>query len=653
MFKADTGTRKRLKAIQILFCFCLFGIICRLFYIQFFESDWLQEMAYEQQTRDRLIKANRGAILDRNNVPIATTETVASISVVHSQIEDFDLVNKELSQRLGLSYEYVSEKTKKNVALERIKTKVDKNIADEIRDLNLKGVMIDEDIKRVYPYSTLASQVIGFVGKDNQGIIGLEAKYDEYLKGDSGKILTETDARGIRMKDGVEERQAPVNGLNLVTTIDLVMQQYAEHALEKAMINTNAKRAAIIVMDPNNGGILAMANEPDFDLNDPFTINNDDLKLIWDDLSEKERGEALNMMWRNFTINDTYEPGSTFKVLTSVAGLEDGVVTEDTEFTCNGYHVVAGRKIKCWRSPKAHGLQNFIEGVKNSCNPVFMIIAEQLGAERFYQYLDKFRIAEKTGVDLPGEASGILHKEENVGPLELATMSFGQSFQITPLRLITMVSESVNDGHAITPHFAKEFVDDEGNIVSTYDVGTSERVISEETSLQMREILEEVVYSGTGNKTYIPGYKVGGKTATSEKLPRGNRKYIASFVAFAPAENPEVIALVLIDEPQGAYYGGQIAGPVMKDLMENALPYLKVPQVFNDEEKLLDETKKVEVPYLVGLTIAEAKQQLNLIGLELEVESGEYSKDGIVIEQFPRESEIINYGEKIIVKSSK
>ncbi len=370
--------------MQILFILCLVGILGRLFYIQVFQSDWLQEKAYEQQTRDRLIKANRGMILDRNNVALATTETVASISVVNSQIKDFDLVAKELSTRLGLDYDYVYQKITKKVALERIKTKVDKQLADEIRDLNLKGVMIDEDIKRVYPYSTLASQVIGFVGKDNQGIIGLEAKYDDYLNGEEGKILSETDARGIRMENGIEDRKEPENGLNLVTTIDVVIQQYAEHALDKAMLNTRAKRAAVIVMDPNDGSILAMANKPDFDLNEPFTINNDELKLIWDDLTEKERNEALNQMWRNFTINDTYEPGSTFKVLTSVAGLEEGVVTADTHFTCNGYHVVAGRRIKCWKSPKTHGLQNFVEGVKNSCNA-------ECELEHLRQYINKIR----------------------------------------------------------------------------------------------------------------------------------------------------------------------------------------------------------------------------------------------------------------------
>ncbi len=371
MFKADTGTRKRLRGMQIFFILCLVVILGRLFYIQVFQSDWLQVKAYEQQTRDRLIKANRGMILDRNNVALATTETVASISVVNSQIKDFDLVAKELSTRLGLDYDYVYQKITKKVALERIKTKVDKQLADEIRDLNLKGVMIDEDIKRVYPYSNLASQVIGFVGKDNQGIVGLEAKYDDYLNGKEGKILSETDARGIRMENGIEDRKEPENGLNLVTTVDVVIQQYAEHALDKAMLNTRAKRAAIIVMNPNDGSILAMANKPDFDLNDPFTINNEDTKLIWNDLTEKERNEALNQMWRNFTINDTYEPGSTFKVLTSVAGLEESVVTADTHFTCNSYHVVAGRRIKCWRSPKSHGLQTFVEGVKNSCNAEF------------------------------------------------------------------------------------------------------------------------------------------------------------------------------------------------------------------------------------------------------------------------------------------
>lgn len=514
------------------------------------------------------------------------------------------------------------------------------------------SILIDEDIKRVYPYSTLASQVIGFVGKDNQGILGLEAKYEEVLSGEQGKILSETDARGVRMEDGVEVRQEPESGLNLITTIDVVIQQYAEHALEKAMLNTNAERSAIIVLDPNNGEILAMANEPDFDLNEPFTINDDELSLIWEELSENEKNDYLNKMWRNFTIHDTYEPGSTFKILTSVAGLEEGVVTPETEFTCNGYHVVAGRKIKCWRSKAPHGVQTFLEGVKNSCNPIFMMVAEQLGAEKFYQYLDKFGITEITGVDLQGEAGGIIHKEENVGPLELATMSFGQSFQITPLKLITTVAEAINGGMAITPHFAKELVNDEGEIIETFDFSSDERIISEETSEQIRTILEQVVYSGTGNKTYISGYSVGGKTATSEKLPRGNRKYIASFVAFAPADNPEVVALVLIDEPKGAYYGGQIAGPVMKDLLENILPYLEVPREFNEEEQLLDEAKVIQVPYLIGQTVKEAKSLLKELGLGITISNEDYSSDSIILEQFPTEDENINFGQDVIVTTN-
>ena len=445
----------------------------------------------------------------------------------------------------------------KKVALERIKTKVDKNIADEIRNLNLDGVMIDEDIKRVYPNNNMASQVIGFVGKDNQGIVGLEAKYDEYLEGKQGKILTETDARGVEFNNSKQERISPTNGYTLVTSLDINMQKYAEQALEKVVEAKGAKRGSIILMNPQNGEIYAMANKPDFDLNEPFVINNEDLKSNWDNMSEKEKNDALNQMWRNFSINDTYEPGSTFKVMTSAMGLEEGIVTPDTHFNCSGGKTVAGRYIKCWRSPRSHGSQTFTQGVQNSCNPVFMEIGEKLGAQKFYEYMNIFGFNEKTGVDLPGEAVGIMHKEEKVGPVELATMSFGQSFQITPLQLLRAISSVINGGELITPHFGTKIVDENGNVIEELKYKKGERTVSKETSEQMKSILESVVAEGTGNKTYIPGFRIGGKTATSEKLPRKSGKYIASFCAFSPAENPQVIALVLVDEPQGVYYGGQ------------------------------------------------------------------------------------------------
>ena len=393
--------------------------------------------------------------------------------------------------------------------------------------------MIDEDIKRIYPNENMASQVIGFVGKDNQGIIGLEAKYDEYLKGKQGKILTETDARGVELKNGIQERVAPTNGYTLVTSLDINMQKYAEQTLAKVVEAKGAKRGSIILMNPQNGEIYAMANEPDFNLNEPFTINNEDLKANWDNMSQKEKNDALNQMWRNFSINDTYEPGSTFKVMTSAMGLNEKIITPDTHFNCSGGKTVAGRYIKCWRSPRSHGSQTFTQGVQNSCNPVFMEVGEQLGVDKFYHYMQLFGFNEKTGVDLPGEAVGIMHKKEKIGPVELATMSFGQSFQITPLQLLRAISSVINGGELITPHFGTKIIDENGNIIEELNYEKGRRTVSEEVSEQMKVILESVVSEGTGNKTYIPGFRIGGKTATSEKLPRRSGKYIASFCAFS------------------------------------------------------------------------------------------------------------------------
>ncbi len=557
MDKIGIVSKKKILFYLIVFQTSFAFLIFRVFFIQSIKADEYQKMAYEQQTRDRLISPKRGEIVDRNNNIIATNESVYSISVINSQVKEPEKVSKILAEKLELNYDNVLKKVNKKVALERIKTKVDKNIADEIRNLNLDGVMIDEDIKRVYPNNNMASQVIGFVGKDNQGIIGLEAKYDEYLEGKQGKILTETDARGVEFNNSKQERVSPTNGYTLVTSLDINMQKYAEQALEKVVEAKGAKRGSIILMNPQNGEIYAMANKPDFDLNEPFVINNEDLKSNWDNMSEKEKNDALNQMWRNFSINDTYEPGSTFKVMTSAMGLEEGIVTPDTHFNCSGGKTVAGRYIKCWRSPRSHGSQTFTQGVQNSCNPVFMEIGEKLGAQKFYEYMDIFGFNEKTGVDLPGEAVGIMHKEEKVGPVELATMSFGQSFQITPLQLLRAISSVINGGELITPHFGTKIVDENGNVIEELKYKKGERTVSKETSEQMKSILESVVAEGTGNKTYIPGFRIGGKTATSEKLPRKSGKYIASFCAFSPAENPQVIALVLVDEPQGVYYGGQ------------------------------------------------------------------------------------------------
>lgn len=442
MNKPTIGVKKKLLFFLFMAELGFLILASRIIYIQVFQSQKLQEMAYEQQTRDRLITPKRGSILDRNHVGLALTETVNAISVIPAQVKDEEATAKYLAEKLELNYDTVLEKVKQRVALVRIKTKVDKEIAMEIRKADIPGVVVDEDVKRVYPYSELASQVIGFVGKDNQGIIGLEAKYDKFLEGKSGKILTLTDSRGLEVKSE-QERLAPEDGGNLVTSLDVVIQQYAEQTLAKAVEAKQAKSGMIIVLNPQNGEIYAMANYPYFDLNQPFKINKPELAQVWDSLSEKEKNEELNKMWRNTAINDTYEPGSTFKTVTSSAGLEEGVVTPESRFVCNGYHIAGDRRIKCWRFPRTHGAETFVEGVQNSCNPVFMIVAERLGAEKFYEYMLKFGFGEKTGIDLPGEAVGIMHKLDNVGPVELATMSFGQSFQITPLQLLRAVSAIV------------------------------------------------------------------------------------------------------------------------------------------------------------------------------------------------------------------
>lgn len=574
--------KKRLLLMLAVFVLSLIVLSIRVGYIMLFKAEEYQNMAYEQQTRDRLIAPKRGSILDRNGNGIAVTESVSAVSVIHAQIENEEETAKALSEILELDYEDVLEDVKENVALKRIKSKVDNETAAEIRELNLPGVMIDEDVERTYPYYTLAASVIGFVGKDNQGIIGLESKYEEYLKGEPGKIMTLTDSRGRRVSDA-EERVEPINGENLVTSIDVVIQQYAEQEIAAAVEAKNAKSGVIIVMNPQNGEIYAMANYPTFDLNEPFTINDEELAAMWDTFTAEEQNEYLNQMWRNKAINDTYEPGSTFKIVTASTGLEEGVITPESTFNCTGSMIVGGRTIKCWRYPRTHGTQTFAEGVRNSCNPVFMAVAERIGADTFYDYMIKFGFAEKTGIDLNGEAVGILHKKDDIGPVELATMSFGQTFQITPIQLLRAAAAVVNGGKLITPHFAIKTVDDNGFTVNTFEWPEGERIISEETSATMREILESVVAEGTGNKAQVEGYRIGGKTATSQKLPRGSGKYIASFMAFAPADDPQVMALVLIDEPEGVYYGGTVAGPVMRDLLTNILPYLNIEKTADFE----------------------------------------------------------------------
>ena len=569
--------KKRLLITLTAFMCSLAALSVRVGYIMLTKDEEYQNKAYEQQTRDRLITPKRGSILDRNGVGMAVTESVSSVSVIHAQIKDKEATATALSEILELDYDDVLEDIEERVALKRIKTKVDNETAAEIRALELPGVMIDEDIERTYPYCTLAANVIGFVGKDNQGIIGLESKYEDYLKGKAGKILTQTDSKGLRVSDA-EERVEPISGDNLVTSIDVVIQQYAEQEIKAAVEAKGAKSGLIIVMNPQNGEIYAMANYPTFDLNEPFTINDPELAKAWDTFTSEEKNDYLNRMWRNKAINDTYEPGSTFKIVTASAGLEEGVITPDSPFTCTGSMTVGGRQIKCWRYPRTHGAQTFAQGVRNSCNPVFMQVAERIGADKFHEYMIKFGFNEKTGIDLNGEAVGILHKKDDIGPVELATMSFGQTFQITPIQLLRAAAAVVNGGRLITPHFAVKTIDDDGFTKKVFEWPDDGRAISEETSEKMRAILESVVAEGTGNKAQVDGYRIGGKTATSQKLPRGSGKYIASFMSFAPADKPTVMSLVLIDEPQGVYYGGTVAGPVMKDLLSNILPYLNIPK---------------------------------------------------------------------------
>lgn len=575
--------RKRLYIMLVIFSVCLVGLSIRVGYIMLTKADEYQQMAYEQQTRDRLITPKRGSILDRNGVGMAVTESVSSVSVIHAQVTDKEGTAEALSSILDMDYNKVLDYINENVALKRIKTKVPNDLAEQIRSLDMDGVMIDEDVERTYPYCSMAAQVIGFVGKDNQGIIGLESKYEDYLKGETGKILTLTDSKGRRVSDS-EERVAPIDGYDLVTSIDVVVQQYAEQEIQAAVEAKEAKSGMIICLNPQNGEIYAMANYPSFDLNDPFTINDEELAAMWDTFTEEEKNDYLNQMWRNKSINDTYEPGSTFKVVTSSAGLEDGVITPESTFVCSGSMTVGGRMIKCWRYPRSHGLQTFKEGVQNSCNCVFMQVAERIGAESFYDYMIKFGFNEKTGIDLNGEAVGILHKKDDIGPVELATMSFGQTFQITPIQLLRAAAAVVNGGELITPHFAVRTQDSNGFVVETFDWSSDKRAISEETSATMRDILESVVAEGTGGKAKVEGYRIGGKTATSQKLPRGSGKYIASFMTFAPADDPQIMTLVLIDEPTGLYYGGSVAGPVMQDFLENILPYMNIPKTAVVEE---------------------------------------------------------------------
>lgn len=563
------------RKILIVFLFAVLiiaGLIGRLVYLMVFEAPYYQEQAEELHERERDIKAARGEILDVNGTVLATNRTVCTISVIHSQITDPERVIRELSRILELDEGSVRKKVEKVSSMERIQTNVDKEIGDQIRSLGLDGVKVDEDYKRYYPYDELASKVLGFTGGDNQGIIGLEVMYEEYLKGINGKILTTTDARGIELSQVAEDRIEPVAGNTLQISLDYNIQTYAQQMAEKVMEEKQAEKVAILMMDPGNGEILAMVNVPEFNLNDPFTLNTEDGGAA---LSDEEKQEALNQMWRNGSINDTYEPGSTFKIITASACLEEGVVDLDDTFQCPGYRVVEDRKIRCHKVG-GHGAETFVEGIRNSCNPVFIDIGLRLGTDRFFDYFQQFGLMDQTGVDLPGEAGTIMHKKENVGLVELATMSFGQSFQITPIQLAATVSSLINGGERVTPHLGVRILDGEGKKVKEFSYGSGGRIVSEETSAQMRTLLEGVVAEGSGKNAYVEGYRIGGKTATSQTLPRSANKYISSFVGFAPADDPQILAMCVIYDPQGIYYGGTIAAPVIGDIFRNTFPYLGI-----------------------------------------------------------------------------
>ena len=549
----------------------IFGLIGRLIYLMVFDAEYYQELAEDLHEREREIKAARGEIVDRNGVVLATNRTVCTISVIHSQIEDPDMVIRILAEELEMEESDVRERVEKVSSMEKIKTNVEKETGDRIREYDLAGVKVDEDYKRYYPYDDLASKVLGFTGGDNQGIIGLEVKYEEYLKGTNGTILTVTDARGIELEGVAEDRIEPVAGETLKISLDYNIQEYCEQAALKVMEEKQADSVSILLMNPQNGEIYAMVNVPEFNLNEPFELNTGE----GDSLSDEELQDALNQMWRNGCINDTYEPGSTFKIITSAACLEEGVVSLDDTFVCPGYRIVEDRKIRCHKVG-GHGTETFVEGIQNSCNPVFMDIGLRLGSDRFYDYFEQFGLLKLTGVDLPGEAGTIMHKREDIGTVELATMTFGQSFQITPIQLATTVSSIVNGGNRITPHLGIAVQDAEGNVIEEFRYETETGIVSAETSETMQMLLEGVVANGSGKNAYIEGYSIGGKTATSQTLPRSANKYISSFIGFAPADDPRILGMVVIHDPQGIYYGGTIAAPVLRDIYDNILPYLGI-----------------------------------------------------------------------------
>ena len=575
-----TKHRKNIAVLGLLIAVAMTGLLGRLGFLMLVRADHYGEMARDLHERERTIKAARGRILDAGGNVIADNRTVCTISVIYNQVTDREEVIRSLCSILELSEEPVRKKVEKRSSREIIKTNVDKETGDKIRALKLDGVKVDEDYKRYYPMGSLASKVLGFTGGDNQGIIGLEVMYEKYLKGKNGVILTLTDARGVELDKAAEDRIEPVAGNDIQISLDVNIQLYAQQLAYQVMEQKNAKKVSVIVMDPRNGELLAMVNAPEFDLNDPFTPDQN-LKSQ----SLKEEAEArsqtmglqdrLNAMWRNTCINDTYEPGSTFKIITAAAGLEAGAVTLEDTFSCPGFRVVEDRRIRCHKAG-GHGTETFLQGAMNSCNPVFIDVGQRLGVDRYYKYFTQFGLKGKTGIDLPGEAATIMHKKEKMGAVELATVSFGQSFQITPIQLITTAASIVNGGRRVTPHFGVRVIRSDGGAVKELSYPQGKQILSSETSASMRYVLEQVVAEGSGKRAALEGFRIGGKTATSEKLPRSLKKYISSFLGFAPADDPRVMALITIDEPQGIYYGGTIAAPVIGELFKNILPYMGI-----------------------------------------------------------------------------
>lgn len=584
IYRNKTFNRRKIMIIFVAVLLLMVFLMGRLVYLMIFCSEYYGVRAENLHERERDIKAARGNIYDRNGVVLAENKTVCTISVIHSQIEDPEKVIAVLTKELGMSEETVRKRVEKVSSIERIKTNVEKETGDAIRAYELAGVKIDEDYKRYYPYNELASKVIGFTGGDNQGIIGIEVKYDEYLEGINGKILTLTDARGVEIKNAGERRSEPVEGDDLYLSLDYNIQMYAAQAAVKVREEKQADSVSILVMNPQNGEILAMVNEPEFNLNEPFALNTENDT----ELSEEEKQDALNKMWRNQCINDTYEPGSTFKIITASAALEEGKVSLSDQFNCPGYKIVEDRRIRCHKVG-GHGAEDFTHGIMNSCNPVFIEIGLRIGSDRFCDYFEQFGLLSRTNIDLPGEASTIMHKRENIGQVELATMSFGQSFQITPIQLATTVSSIINGGNRVTPHFGVETKNAEGEVTHTFVYGQKEHIVSEETSTTMRYLLEKVVSEGSGKNAALEGFSIGGKTATSQTLPRSEKRYISSFLGFAPADDPQVLALIIINNPQGVYYGGTIAAPVCRDLFSNILPYLGIEQAPVTEDAEIQE----------------------------------------------------------------